>query len=224
MRKRNMSSMTIAGLLAATMFGATALPAAAGTGPRSDMRAGSFALGFDPGAVSVDLGLTNRLTVGVDARDSYAGPAWSGIGARATYRLLGKADGWNLGIGGRLSVPSSHYDALVESRVRDIASSYQAMGAASAYLILSMPLTPWFIMRYPIGMTYYVGPNQNGGQAWTFGSSNWSPDDDRTAQIDTGTQTVYFPILQLLPETAFKLWGFEATLFGGSIAGMRLTF
>lgn len=113
---------------------------------------------------------------------------------------------------------------LGDSRVKDVPAELQNAGAASAYLLLSMPITSWFIVRYPIGMTYYVGPNQNGGQAWTFGGATWSPNDARTTAVSTGDQNIYLPVLQLLPEAAFKLGGFEATLFGTSIAGVRFTF
>jgi hypothetical protein len=224
MEKRKMTKTLAEWLLTGTLLVGSALPAAAGTGPRTDIGAGHLGLGFDPGAFSLDLGISPNLIVGVDARESTEGTAWGGIGARATLRLLGNADGWNLGLGGRLSIPSTDFDALTDSRVKDVGTAFQNMGAASAYVLLSMPITPWFIMRYPIGMTYYVGPDQNGGQAWTFGSGSWSPNDPRTMAFSSGGKDFYLPVLQFLPETALKFGGFEATLFGSSIAGIRLTF
>ncbi len=216
---------TLAGtLIAGMLIAGAAMPAAAGTGPRTDMGAGNLGIGFDPGAFSVDLGISPNLIIGVDARDSKAGTAWGGIGARATLRLLGDADGWNLGVGGRLSIPTGDYGKLMDSQVKNVPDAFQNMGAASAYVLLSLPITPWFIMRYPIGMTYYVGPNQNGGQAWTFGGASWAPGDARTASFSAGNQDFYLPMLQFLPETALKFGGFEATLFGTSIAGIRMTF
>lgn len=211
-------------LLCATLLLGSALPALAGSGPRSDITAGHLGLGFDPGAFSVDLGLTDHLTVGIDARDYYPGTAWSGLGAHATYRLIGKNDGWNLAVGGRLSVPNSHVDALGDSRVKELSGAVASQAAATGYVLLSLPLTNWFILRYPIGLTYYVGAERNGGQPWMFGSSSWAPNDGRTLTIQTPEHTIYLPVMQLLPEAAFKFWGLEATLFGNSIAGMRLTF
>jgi hypothetical protein len=199
----------------------TAAPAWAGTGPRADLGAGHLGIGVDPGAFSLDMGLTNRLTLGVDARPGYDGTAWGGYGARATMRLFGHQDGWNLSVGGRVSVPNA---SLLDSTVRDVGTAVGNQGAVSGYLLLSMPLTNWFILRYPIGMTYYVGPGQNGGQAWTFGGANWSPNDGHTFGLTTPGTSVYLPALQLLPEAAFKFWGFEATLFGTSIAGFRMAF
>ncbi|HEY9856552.1 MAG TPA: hypothetical protein V6D05_12495 [Stenomitos sp.] len=211
-------------LLSTTLVIGSALPALAGSGPRSDITAGHLGLGFDPGAFSVDLGLTDHLTLGVDARDYYPGTAWSGFGAHATYRLLGKNDGWNLAIGGRVSVPNSQVDALGDTRLNALPSTVGSMGTATGYVLLSLPLTNWFILRYPIGFTYYLGSEQNGGTPWMFGTSSWSPNDGRTVAIDTPSSTIYLPMMQLLPEAAFKFWGLEATLFGTSIAGMRLTF
>lgn len=224
MEKSKMTKTLAGCLITGMLLAGTALPAAAGTGPRTDIGAGHLGLGFDPGAFSLDLGISPSLIVGVDARESTEGTAWGGIGARATLRLLGNADGWNLGLGGRLSIPGQSFDALTDSRVKDVPSTFQNMGAASAYVLLSMPITPWFIMRYPIGMTYYVGPEQNGGQAWTFGGASWAPGDPRTMSFSSGGRDFYLPVLQFLPETALKLGGFEATLFGTSIAGIRLTF
>lgn len=217
-------SLALGALLSATLLLGSALPALAGSGPRSDITAGHLGLGFDPGAFSVDLGLTDHLTVGVDARDYYPGTAWSGFGAHATYRLLGKHDGWNLAVGGRLSVPEAHAAALADSRVNELSGAVGSRGAATGYVLLSLPLTNWFILRYPIGLTYYVGAEENGGLPWMFGSSSWSPGDGRTFAIETPGHTIYLPVMQLLPEAAFKFWGLEATLFGNSIAGMRLTF
>ncbi len=211
-------------LLSATLFLGSALPALAGSGPRSDITAGHLGIGVDPGAFSVDLGLTDHLTIGVDARDYYPGTAWSGFGVHATQRLIGKHDGWNLAIGGRLSVPNSHVDGLADSRVGDLPSTVGSQAAATGYLLLSLPLTNWFILRYPIGLTYFVGADRNGGLPWMFGSSSWAPNDGRTLTIETPDHTIYLPVMQLLPEAAFKFWGLEATLFGNSIAGMRLTF
>ena len=224
MENRKMKTKFATLLATGTLIVGMALPAAAGTGPRTDMGAGNLALGFDPSAVSIDLGLSPTLNIGLDSRDNAAGTAWGGVGARATLRILGNADGWNLGIGGRLSMPSGDTSKLADSAVKDVPATFQHLGAASAYLLVSMPITPWFIMRYPIGMTYYVGANQNGGQAWTFGGSSWSPDDSRTMSFSSGGKDFYLPVMQLLPEMALKLGGFEATLFGTSIAGVRLTF
>ena len=224
METRKMKMLVTPLLAAGALIAGAALPAAAGTGPRTDMGAGNLAFGFDPGAVSIDLGLSPTLNLGGDSRENAAGTAWSGVGARATLRILGPADGWNLGIGGRLSVPSGDTSKLVDAAVKDVPSAFQHLGAASAYILVSMPITPWFIMRYPIGMTYYVGPNQNSGRAWTFGGSTWSPDDARTMSFSSGGKEFYLPALQLLPEMALKLGGFEATLFGTSIAGVRMTF
>jgi len=224
MENRTMTKTLAGMMMAGVMLAGTALPALAGTGPRTDMRAGGLGLGFDPGAFSLDVGVGPNLIVGIDARDASAGTAWGGLGARATFRILGKADGWNLGVGGRLSIPNSDLGVLTDSRVKDVPTEFQNLGAASAYLLLSMPITSWFILRYPIGMTYYVGPNQNGGQAWTFGGAAWSPDDPRTMAFSSGGKDFYLPVLQLLPEAALKFGGFEATLFGTSIAGIRLTF
>lgn len=211
-------------LLSSTLLLGSALPALAGSGPRSDITAGHLGLGFDPGAFSVDLGLTDHLTLGVDARDYYPGTAWSGYGVHATYRLLGKNDGWNLAVGGRMSVPNSHVVAMSDTPVGELDSAVASQAAATGYLLLSLPLTNWFILRYPIGFTYYVGADRNGGIPWMFGSSSWSPNDGRTLTIQTPSSTIYVPVMQLLPEAAFKFWGLEATLFGNSIAGMRLTF
>lgn len=219
-----LKKMVTSGLMAGVLMGLVAAPAMAGTGPRADMRAGSLSFGLDPGAVSIDLGLTPNLVIGVDSRSSSASTAWGGVGARATMRVLGRADGWNLGIGGRLSIPSKDYVALVDSRVKDVPSAFENLGAASAYVLVTMPVTPWFVMRYPIGMTYYVGPNQNGGQAWTFGGTSWSANDARSTSFMAGDKEFHLPLLQLLPETALRFGGFEATLFGTSIAGVRMTF
>lgn len=224
MEKHTMKTLLATLLTAGTLMAASALPAMAGTGPRTDMRAGNLAFGFDPGAVSIDLGISPNLNIGVDSRDNTAGTAWGGVGARATLRILGNADGWNLGVGGRFSVPSGDYGKLIDSAVKDVPTTFQHLGAASAYVLVSMPITPWFILRYPIGMTYYVGANQNGGQAWTFGGATWSPGDSRTMAFSSGGKDFYLPVLQLLPETALKFGGFEATLFGTSIAGVRMTF
>ncbi|HEY9897624.1 MAG TPA: hypothetical protein V6D00_00455 [Pantanalinema sp.] len=211
-------------LLAAVLGACAASPALAGTGPRSDITGGHWAVGVDKGAFSLDLGLSDHLTVGVDARSEDVGTAWSGVGAHATYRLIGKNDGWNLALGGRMSVPADQVAALADSRVRDVTGAVGYMGAASGYVLLSLPLTGWFVLRYPVGLTYYLGAGQNGGTPWAFGSDAWRPGDGRTASVTTPSSTVYFPALQFLPEAAFKLWGFEATLFGSSIAGIRLTF
>ena len=224
MEKRKMKTLMMPLVVAGLLIAGTAMPAAAGTGPRTDMGAGNLALGFDPGAFSVDFGISPSLNIGVDSRENSAGTAWGGIGARATLRILGPADGWNLGVGGRLSVPTGDTSKLADSAVKDVPATFQHLGAASAYLLVSMPITTWFIMRYPIGMTYYVGANQNGGQAWTFGGSTWSPDDSRTMAFSSGGKDFYLPALQLLPEMALKLGGFEATLFGTSIAGVRMRF
>ncbi|MBO9542098.1 hypothetical protein J7643_16040 [bacterium] len=220
MRRRNW----ITALLAAALGVGVASPALAGTGPRSDITQGHWAVGFDKSAFSLDFGLNDHLTVGVGARAEDVGTAWSGVGAHATYRLIGKHDGWNLALGGRMSVPMDQYAALADSRVRDVTGAVGYMGAASGYVLLSMPLTSWFVLRYPVGLTYYLGAGQNNGTPWAFGSDSWRPDDGRTGSITTPGSTFYFPALQFLPEAAFKLWGFEATLFGTSIAGIRLTF
>lgn len=201
-----------------------AAPAQAGTGPRSDLEGGHLAIGADPSAFCVDLGLTDRLTIGVDGRDDASGTAWSGLGARATLRLLGKREGWNVALGGRLSVPTAQYDALWNAQVKDLAGTVGYWGAASGYVLFSLPITPWFMLRYPLGVTYYLGPGQNEGQTWSFGGMNWSPSDGRTTGLVTPAAAIYLPVLQALPEASFKLWGFEATLFGGSIAGFRLSF
>lgn len=220
MRRRNWTTA----LLAAAIGAGAASPAFAGTGPRSDITAGHWAVGFDKGAFSVDLGLSDHLTIGVGARAEDRGTAWSGVGAHATYRLIGKHDGWNLALGGRYSVPTDQYAALMDSKVRDVTGTAGYMGAASGYVLLSLPLTNWFVLRYPIGLTYYLGAGQNGGTPWAFGTDSWRMDDDRTGSITTPGSTIYFPALQFLPEAAFKFWGFEATLFGASIAGIRMTF
>lgn len=217
-------TFALGALLSTTVLLASALPALAGSGPRSDITAGHLGLGLDPGAFSVDLGLTDHLTLGVDARNYYPGTAWSGYGAHATLRLLGKNDGWNVAVGGRLSVPNSHMGELADTRVSALPGAVGSQAAATGYVLLSMPLTSWFILRYPIGLTYYVGAEQNGGMPWMFGTNSWSPDDGRTFTLHTPGSTIYLPVMQLLPEAAFKFWGLEATLFGNSIAGMRLTF
>jgi hypothetical protein len=220
MRRRNW----ITALLTAALGVGAASPAFAGTGPRSDITRGHWALGFDPGAFSCDLGLSDHLTLGVDARQDDVGTAWSGVGAHATFRLIGKHDGWNLALGGRMSVPVDQYAAMADEKVRDVSGTVGHMGAASGYLLLSLPLTSWFVLRYPIGLTYYLGAGQNDGTPWVFGSNAWRPNDGRTASLITPRSTFYFPALQFLPEAAFKVWGIEATLFGASIAGLRLTF
>lgn len=199
-------------------------PATAGTVPRSDMTEGHFALGFDPGAFSCDVGMNDRLTFGLDCRDSYQGTAWSGLGTYATLRMLGKSDGWNLAIGGRLSIPNAMAGTFFDARLKDVPSTFGTLGAATGFLLFSVPVAPWFILRYPIGLTYYVGPAQNGGQSWSFGGLGWKPNDDKTLSVSTSDTSYYLPMLQFLPEAAFKFWGLELTLFGNSIAGCRLTF
>lgn len=206
------------------ILAATAAPALAGTGPRADLAAGHLAIGGDPGAFCVDFGLDDRLTLGFDARDSELSTAWGGVGARATLRLLGARDGWNLAVGGRLSVPNSQAEALWDAQVKQLAGTVGYWGAASGYVLLSVPVTSWFMLRYPVGLTYYLGPGQNQGQTWSFGGMNWNPQDSRTMGVTTPEGSFYLPALQLLPEAAFKLWGLELTMFGGRVAGFRLAF
>lgn len=71
-------------LVTAALGAGIAAPAFAGTGPRSDITGGHWAVGFDKGAFSLDLGLSDHLTLGVDAREQDVGSAWSGVGAHAT--------------------------------------------------------------------------------------------------------------------------------------------
>ncbi len=224
MKNHVMKKTMTFGLLSGMLITGAALPAAAGTGPRADLNSGNIGVGFDPGAFSVDLGIGPNLSIGVDGRESGASTAWGGLGARATLRVLGKADSCNFGVGGRLSLPGGNYGAINDFSLRDVPSSFKNTGAASAFMLVSMPITPWFILRYPIGMTFFVGPGQNGGQAWTFGGANWSPEDSRTLSLSAGDKNFYLPLLQFLPEAAFKFGGFEATLFGSSLAGFRRTY